>query len=320
MFSIVIPLYNKSHTIVNTLTTVLNQTYKDFEVVIVNDGSTDHGVEIIKNNFSDNRLIIINQTNQGVSAARNRGVAEAQFELIAFLDGDDELLPNYLFEMNKAVLKFPEAGMYCCAGIIREADGSKHLRFSNQFQNNIQQINYFENPYFFSNSSSTIIRKSSFKKTSGFPLGMKINEDLVFFCSLALITSVVYCPIPLSVYVRGVEGQATGNKSSLHKYVVERTNLVFENWLKSDRKNLIYLIFTKYEIRNEFINYLKQNNDEKVHYLITHLHPQLLNLFSKAEIFLYQHKKLRFFAILFIYCTKIRWKLRNFPITNYKKL
>ena len=77
MVSVVIPLYYKAHTIVNTLSTVLNQVYTDFEVVIVNDGSTDNGVNIIIQHFSDPRIRIINQKNAGVSNARNRGVKES---------------------------------------------------------------------------------------------------------------------------------------------------------------------------------------------------------------------------------------------------
>lgn len=96
MISVIIPLYNKAHTIVNTLNTVLNQTYHDFEVVIVNDGSTDNGVEVIKQNFNDSRIRIINQKNAGVSAARNRGIQESRGKWISFLDADDEWMPNYL--------------------------------------------------------------------------------------------------------------------------------------------------------------------------------------------------------------------------------
>lgn len=61
MISVIIPLYNKAHTIINTLNTVLKQTYQDFEVIIVNDGSTDNGVEIIQQHFNDKRLRIVNQ-------------------------------------------------------------------------------------------------------------------------------------------------------------------------------------------------------------------------------------------------------------------
>lgn len=90
MFSIIIPLYNKAHTIINTLNTVFNQTCQDFEIIIVNDGSTDNSLQLIRQNFNDKRIKIINQENAGVSAARNKGIQESQGDWISFLDGDDE--------------------------------------------------------------------------------------------------------------------------------------------------------------------------------------------------------------------------------------
>ena len=88
MFSIVIPLYNKAEYVPKTLASVLNQTYSDFELIIVDDGSTDDSLEVI-NSFVDNRIKIVKQKNGGVSAARNRGIIEAKYELIALLDADD---------------------------------------------------------------------------------------------------------------------------------------------------------------------------------------------------------------------------------------
>lgn len=96
MITVVIPLYNKAHTIKDTLNTVLNQTYSEYEIIIVNDGSTDNGVQIIKDNFNDKRIRIINQKNFGVSVARNRGIKEAKYNYIALLDADDNWHPDYL--------------------------------------------------------------------------------------------------------------------------------------------------------------------------------------------------------------------------------
>ena len=83
MFSVVIPLYNKAHTIARTLNSVLNQTYTNFEVLIVNDGSTDKSIEIVKTFMYDKRLKIISQENMGVSIARNVGVAHSKYNYIA---------------------------------------------------------------------------------------------------------------------------------------------------------------------------------------------------------------------------------------------
>ncbi|MQN34111.1 glycosyltransferase family 2 protein [Prevotella copri] len=79
MISVVIPLYNKEKQIAKTLQTVLNQTYQNFEIVIVNDGSTDGSVEEVLR-ISDSRIRLVNQENGGVSAARNRGIDEAKGE------------------------------------------------------------------------------------------------------------------------------------------------------------------------------------------------------------------------------------------------
>ena len=94
MISVVIPLYNKERYIERAVYSVLSQTFQLFEIVIVNDGSTDGSVSVIER--MNNPLIrLIHQKNGGVSAARNRGIEEARFEYIAFLDADDEWKENH---------------------------------------------------------------------------------------------------------------------------------------------------------------------------------------------------------------------------------
>lgn len=107
MFSIVVPLFNKELSISNTLNSVLNQTYGNFEIIVVNDGSTDKSVENVEA-LKDPRIRIINQINMGVSAARNRGIKEARFEWIAFLDADDLWMENHLQEIKGMMVQFPE--------------------------------------------------------------------------------------------------------------------------------------------------------------------------------------------------------------------
>ena len=89
--SVIVPLYNKEKEIERTILSVLNQNFSDFELLIVNDGSTDHSLDVVKE-IKDNRIRIISQQNAGVSAARNRGISEAQGEYILLLDADDILL------------------------------------------------------------------------------------------------------------------------------------------------------------------------------------------------------------------------------------
>lgn len=261
MISIVIPLYNKAHTIERTLGSVLNQTFKDFEIVIVNDGSTDNGVEVIKNFTKDPRIRIVNQENQGVSAARNRGVAEAKYEYLAFLDGDDEWLFLYLQAVVDAIKKYPDAGMICTALMVMGKNVCS-FRIAEKYKNKSLKINYFENPHMFGHTSSNVIKKTVFQQTQEFPVGMKENEDYACFFSIALITNVIYIGIPLSIYHGDVIGQATSsiNNNERVKHIVNRFNLCYEKWVDTGKKNQLFLTFMKYELRTTILSRLKSKN------------------------------------------------------------
>lgn len=105
MVSVIIPVYNKEKSIFASVASVLSQTYTDFELLIVNDGSTDKSMfEVSK--FKDERIRIINQQNQGVSVARNKGISEAKGEWILFLDADDLILPYCLDELLRVQKKY----------------------------------------------------------------------------------------------------------------------------------------------------------------------------------------------------------------------
>lgn len=93
--SVIIPLYNKVRWVRRTLESISTQTFRDFEVIVVDDGSTDGSAEVVAS-YPDRRFRMVRQANAGPGAARNRGIAEARGELIAFLDADDEWLPDFL--------------------------------------------------------------------------------------------------------------------------------------------------------------------------------------------------------------------------------
>lgn len=100
--SVIIPLYNKEKYIAATITSVLHQSFVDFEVVVINDGSTDNSRQIVED-ISDTRIRLIDKQNEGVSTTRNRGVQEAKGEYVMFLDADDVLLPNAFSEFERMV-------------------------------------------------------------------------------------------------------------------------------------------------------------------------------------------------------------------------
>src|SRR5574344_1047459 len=111
MISVVIPLYNKERYIERALRSVLNQTFGDFEIVVVNDGSTDASVSVVEG-IEDSRIRIINQKNGGVSAARNRGIEESKYDIVAFLDADDVWKENHLSVIAELIDKYPACGVF----------------------------------------------------------------------------------------------------------------------------------------------------------------------------------------------------------------
>ncbi len=110
-FSIAISVYNKASFVEQTLRSILNQSFSDFEIIIVDDGSTDNSLEVI-NTIKDNRISVYSIKNQGVAAARNYVLQKAKSNYIALCDGDDIWLENHLSELKQLIESFPKCGVY----------------------------------------------------------------------------------------------------------------------------------------------------------------------------------------------------------------
>lgn len=110
-FSVIIPTYNRQHLFEIALNSVLNQTYKDFEVIIVDDGSTDQTSEVIRN-LVDTRIKYLYQENRGVSHARNRGLEISNGKFMAFLDSDDRWVPQKLHIVNELIKQHPQVSIF----------------------------------------------------------------------------------------------------------------------------------------------------------------------------------------------------------------
>jgi glycosyltransferase involved in cell wall biosynthesis len=131
--SVVIPLYNKEKYIRRAVDSVLSQSFRDFELIVVNDGSTDNGPALVRQ-YDDSRVRVLDQENRGVSAARNRGIAEAHGELVVFLDADDEWSSDFLEVIAALVRRFPHAGAYFTGWrlLTHERNISRVLRIGSQ--------------------------------------------------------------------------------------------------------------------------------------------------------------------------------------------
>jgi glycosyltransferase involved in cell wall biosynthesis len=317
MISVVIPLYNKAHTIVNTLETVLNQSFKDYEVVVVNDGSTDNSVEVINGYTTDKRVRIYNQNNRGVSGARNTGVENAKYNYIAFLDGDDEWFPNYLQKMKEAIDAFPKSEFFCSAGMGKNSKGYGKPRQINKFKGKIVHFEFFENPHVFLHISAVVVTKELFYKVGSFPLGMKRNEDFTFLYKAALLSKAVYSGFPLSVYVGDVHGQATNTSiyksEKLMQDTVDRYNMVYETFEETGKKDKLFIVFMKYELRHYFMINTINKEFATNHFFLKKLDTKIIDKFNFLELSLLRNSnRLRTIYIFYIKITKLIWRLNGF--------
>jgi len=192
MISVVIPLYNKEKTIERALRSVLAQTFQDFEIIVVDDGSTDNGSQVVAF-VADPRIRLVRQPNAGVSAARNRGVTEARGEVVAFLDADDEWLPGFLEAIHELVKTNPSASVFATGYFKVMADG-RHCPAAvgaNHLQNYFQVAADSDPPI---HASAMAVRKSALEEIGGFPVGTKSGEDLLTWARLAVRFAIAYDP------------------------------------------------------------------------------------------------------------------------------
>lgn len=201
--SVIITLYNKPTVVQRAIRSVLAQTYTNFELIVVNDGSTDESFQKAQD-FRDPRMRFFQQENRGVANARNRGVAEAKYEWVAFLDADDEWLPDFLEKITALSEKFPCCGLYGCA----------HYRVTKNLllvSTPISDLPYawegiLENYFDYTkdiipfNSSSVFISKKCFEAVGGFPDGIKMWEDADTWMRLSIFTRSAFLNIPLTIY------------------------------------------------------------------------------------------------------------------------
>lgn len=206
MISIIIPLYNKETCIYRTLQSVFAQTFQDYEIIIVNDGSTDNSVKEVEK-CADARIRLIHQPNAGVSAARNRGIEEAKFELIAFLDADDEWKPEYLQTQYELYRKYPECSVYACNYEFCSSSGKvtptliRKLPFheTDGILHNYFEVASCSHPPLW--TSAVMVRKSAIQSIGRFPEGIKSGEDLLTWARLAVRYRIAYIPKVLSVFI-----------------------------------------------------------------------------------------------------------------------
>lgn len=205
LLSIIMPLYNKSAQVLESVRSAQAQTVKNWEMVVVDDGSTDEGPDLLRA-LGDERIRIVRQVNQGVSVARNRGVESARSDLIAFLDADDEWRPSFLDAMLGLAKDFPQAAWYASGYEIRhprEGKFGSRLRdvkrgFSRGLLERYFLVAMQSDPPVC--ASAVVVRRGALLSIGGFPEGIASGEDLLTWARLAVRFPLAYDTRALAVF------------------------------------------------------------------------------------------------------------------------
>lgn len=211
-FSVIIPLYNKAPYVAKAIGSVLSQTFSDYELVIVDDGSMDDSAEIaarVIDGYANCRLL--KQENEGVSMARNNGVAVSHGGYLCFLDADDWWEPTFLAEMDHFIAEFPEAGIYGTNyTIVNETKRKTRVANIGVEEDFVKgYINYCQvyaktlaMPLW---TGAVCVPRKVFDEMQGFPKGVKLGEDFVLWIHIALKYQVAFLNKPLSYYNQDVD-------------------------------------------------------------------------------------------------------------------
>lgn len=218
-FSVIIPLYNKERSICSTVESVLDQTYTNFELIIINDGSTDDSLKMVQS-FSDPRIRIFNKPNGGVSSARNKGIEVSRNEFIIFLDADDFWFPFCLEEFCSLIGEFKDAQVFCTNYNMtgKNLRGSERRYYVEDY--------YYASSYYMAKWSVSLmltgcvaIRRDQFEKVGNYNKNISHGEDIDLWERLA-----IHCKIIKSEKITTIYRTETENRASLQNVGLEASS------------------------------------------------------------------------------------------------
>jgi len=314
-FSVIIPLFNKENYIENTLKSVFNQNFNDFEIIIIEDGSTDKSVKKVTPYLSERVTVIYHKENKGLSAARNTGIKSATAEYLVFLDADDLWKPDYLEKIHSLITIYPEASLFATNyEEIYEKDktisitsnikrNQKDGIIADFFEVNLQQPIYCP--------SSLCAHKRVFETIGFYDETITYSEDVDFNIRANLNFKLAYSGAILVQGIKLDSNRITNNGLKGKKI----PDLDSYEPLAIGNKNLKkYLDINRYMFAN---NYKKEN--DLVHFSIVKKgispDPKISGLNLKQRILL----ELPFFVLVIISKLKLFFQKRGIQFTSFSK-
>ncbi|WP_343707620.1 glycosyltransferase family A protein [Flavobacterium sp.] len=299
MFSIVVPLYNKEKSVPRAIESVLEQSYTNFELIIVNDGSTDDSLNVV-GNIKDERIKIINKKNGGVSSARNVGIENANSEWICFLDADDYWKQNHLEVIAELQSKYKEGKLYSTLVCENSEKGIEFIE--NSLTDNYE--GYIDNYFSLASkgtifhSSSVCVSKKALLEIGSFDPNLKHGEDLDVWFKLMMKNKAVIRKVGTAVYDLLGENRAMHLKCSYEKHLLSK----IDNY-RSDKVPYLNEFIDYYILRNSIPYYFSEDKNK--------VYPALLNVKIKKETqliwkFIYSKKNFQINYILYRFYKRLR--------------
>ena len=223
-FTIIIPSFNRAHVIERSIQSVLNQRFSDFEIIVVDDGSTDNTKQVISN-FEDSRLRYVYQKNSGVCSARNHGVSEAFADYVTFLDSDDYVTENWLTDFYYGFISNDTDFVFCDMIHVNLNDGSeKRVRATHPYRDQPSFFGFFM-------SGTFAIKKSLFHTIGGFDSTLKFSEfnEFRYSCMKYGFTKSYTGKIGL-IYEASPDGGSKNfqNKIDSNLYIIKKHAWIFK--------------------------------------------------------------------------------------------
>ncbi len=320
--SVIIPVYNAEYFLPKCINSILNQTFSDFELILVNDGSKDRSLSICENfKKNDPRIIIVNQFNKGVSSARNAGLDRASSDYIIFIDADDYTDNLMLSELYSAAITMDSDIVFCDFYYTKyNIDRVVKINFTHSSSIAIQRILTGELQGFMCNK---LVRRTLFSEHNiKFNSTITMGEDMLVMCQLLLQTkNISYIPKAFFHYVQHNLSTVALRKPS--SFDSQRTLVKhFEILLNNDSSFENAINMNKIFVKKEMLLHGMYSNDE-----IINIYPEVnclirnytsINIFEKKYfISVIEKSKMQIFYKLVyllmskIYSTKIAWKLRS---------
>lgn len=297
-FSVIIPLYNKEKYIEKALKSILNQTFTDYEVLIINDCSTDKSAEIASTFLSEKVQLIHHEKNSGLAASRNTGIKKARANYVTFLDADDVWKPHFLEKIFQLIETFSEARIFATnyeeiwdQTVKKPHNGSENLPehftgYVDFFKINLKQGIY--------NHGSVCVHKEVYEKVGFYNENIQLSQDLDFNIRANYQYKLAYDNSVQMSYFMQTDNQLT--RSSIVNKTIPNYDL-YEDWTKNNADLKKYLDFERYVLGKR----LKKNNDLRwkkmtanidtnnlnwKQNLLLKLPSSMLNLIDKLKLFL----------------------------------